>query len=142
MEFRRHELGADRHTICAASPRCGPNDLRFCHSKGSALRRVRWKQLPGGHMALGWVDVTVDAGDTQSSPSGCYRSDVVSRPEWQGRSFWRVRRPILSAYHVAMERLRLDPVISTESSVCTVVGSRCNEYGDGRSCYVWRSREC
>ena len=40
MEFRRHELDADRHTICASSPRCGPNDLRFCHSKDSALRRV------------------------------------------------------------------------------------------------------
>src|SRR4029077_4542444 len=142
MEFRRHELGADRHTICASSPRCGPNDLRFCHSKGSALRRVRRNQLPGRHMALGWVDVTVDAGDTPASSSACYRSDVVSRSEWQGRSFWRVRRPILSAYHVAVERLRLAPVISAESSFCTVVGSRCNEYVHGRGCYVWRSREC
>src|SRR6266542_4386825 len=76
MEFRRHELGTNRHTNCASSPHCGPNDLRFCHSKGSALRRVRWNQLPGRHMALGWVDVTVDAGDTQASSSGCYRSDL------------------------------------------------------------------
>src|SRR5882762_2099614 len=137
MEFRRHELDADHHTIVASSPRCRPNDLRFCHSKDSALRRVRRNQLPRRHMALGWVDVTVDAGGTQASPSGCYRSDVVSRPEWQGRSFWRVRRPLLSAYHVAMERLRLDPVISTESSVCTVVGSRGNEYVHRTGCYVW-----
>ena len=35
MEFRRHKLDADCHTICASSPRCRPNDLRFCHSKGS-----------------------------------------------------------------------------------------------------------
>src|SRR6266498_4534617 len=140
MEFRRHELGTNRHTNCASSPHCGPNDLRFCHSKGSALRRVRWNQLPGRHMALGWVDVTVDAGDTQASSSGCYRSDVVSRPEWQGRSFWRVRRPILSAYHVAVERLRLDAVIAIDCSVCSCFSSRCNEYVHGTGCYVWRSR--
>src|SRR5438093_13351322 len=140
MEFRRHELGADRHTICASSPRCGPNDLRFCLSKGSALRRVRRSQLPGRHMALGWINVTVDPGDTPESASGCYWSDVVSRPEWQGRSFWRVRRPILSTYHVAMERFRLDAVISTDGSVCSCFSGRCNEYVHGRGCYVWRSR--
>src|SRR6266550_9525316 len=139
MEFRRNELDAYRDTICASSPRCWPNDLRFCRSKDSALRWVRRNQLPGRYMALGRVDVTVDRGDTQSSPSRCYRSDAVSRSKWQGRSFWRVRRPILSAYHVAVERLRLDPVISADCPVCTVVGGRCNEYGDGTGCYVWRS---
>src|SRR6266481_3269294 len=93
-------------------------------------------------MALGWVDVTVDAGDTPASPCGCYRSDVVSRPQWQGRSFWRVRRPLLSAYHVAVERLRLDPVISADCSVCTGGSGRCNEYVDGRGCF-WRwKRRC
>src|SRR5204863_5529113 len=140
MDFRRHELDADRHTICASSPRRGPNDLRLCHSKGSALRRVRRKQLPGRHMALGRGDVTVDGGDTPASTSGCYRSDVVSRPEWQGRSFWRVRRPILSAYHVAMERLRLDAVIAIDCSVCPGFSSSCNEYVHGTGCYVRRSR--
>src|SRR4030095_8951801 len=128
MDFRRHELGTDRHTVCASGPHCGPNDLRFCHSKDSALRRVRWNQLPWRHVALGWVDVGVDTGDTQPSASGCYRSDVVSRSEWQGRSFWWVRRPILSAYHVAVERLRLDPVIAADCSVCTGVGGRWHEY--------------
>src|SRR5205814_9944058 len=122
------ELGTDRHTICASSPRCGPNDLRFRHCKGSALRRVRRNQSPGRHMALGWIDVTVDGGDTQQSSSGRYRSDAVSRPEWKGRSFWRVRRPILSAYHVAVERLRLDAVIATDCSVCSGFSGRCNEY--------------
>src|SRR5438094_2954795 len=77
MEFRWHELGADRHTICASRSCCGPNDLRFCHSRSSALRRVRRDQLPWRYMALGWLDVTVDAGDTQASSYGCYRSDVV-----------------------------------------------------------------
>src|SRR5438034_8340231 len=139
MEFRRHQLDADRHAICTSSPRCGPNDLRFCHSKGSALRWVRRNQLPGRHMALGWVDVTVDAGDAPASASGCYRSDVVSRPEWQGRSFWRVRRPILSTYHVAMERLRLDAVIAVHCSVCPGFSSRCNKYVYGTSRYVRRS---
>src|SRR6267154_4102370 len=138
MEFRWHDLDADRDTICASRPGCGPNDLRFCHSKGSALRRVQ-RNLLERHMALGWVHVTVDAGDTPASPFGCYRSDVVSRSEWQGRSFWRVRRPLLSAYHVAVERLRLDPVISADCSVCTGGSGRCNEYVDGRGCYVWRS---
>src|SRR2546423_3204259 len=139
MELRRRELDADRHTICASSPVWRPNDLRFCRSKGSALRRVRRSQLPGRYMALGWVDVTVDAGDTQASASGCYWPDVVSRPEWQGRSFWRVRRPILSAYHVAMERFRLDAVISADGSVCSGFSCRCNEYVHGTGCYVWRS---
>src|SRR6266542_4386829 len=37
----------------------------------------------------------------------------------QVRSFWRVRRPILSAYHVAVERLRLDAVIAIDCSVCS-----------------------
>src|SRR6185437_1167448 len=140
MEFRRYDLDADRHTVCASSPLCGPNDLRFCHSKGRALRRVRRNQLPGRYMALGWVDVTMDAGDTPASSAGCYWSDVVSRPEWQGRSFWRVRRPILSAYHVAVGRLRLDAIIATDCSVCSGFGRRCNEYVHRRGCYVWRSR--
>src|SRR5882724_3696905 len=126
MEFRWHELDAYRHTICASSPSCWPNDLRFCRSKGSALRWVRRNQLPGRYMALGRVDVTVDRGDTQSSPSGCYRSDAVSGPEWQGRSFWRVRRPILSAYYVAVERLRLDGVIAIDCSVRSGFSGCCN----------------
>src|SRR5438876_12117495 len=140
MEFRWHELGADRHTICASSPCCGPNDLRFCHSRSSALRRVRRDQLPWRYMALGWLDVTMDAGYTQASSYGCYSSDVVSRYEWQCRSFWRVRRSILSAYHVAMERLRLDAVISTDCSVCSGFRGSRNEYFHGTGCYVWRSR--
>src|SRR5438045_8256172 len=139
MEFRRHELGADRHTVCASGPRCRPNDLRLCHSKGSALRRVRRNQLPGRHMALGWIDAAMDTGHASTSTYSCYRSDVVSRPEWQGRSFWRVRRPILSAYHVAVERLRLDAVIATDCSVCSGFSGRCNEYLHGTGCYVWRS---
>ena len=85
MEFRRHDLDADRHTICASSPRCGPNDLRFCHSKGSALRRVRRNQLPGRYMALGWVDVTVDAGHAQPItllllPVRCYFPILMAGP--------------------------------------------------------------
>src|SRR5215468_2720077 len=105
MGFRRHDVGADRHTIFATSPDCSRNDLRFCYSKGSALRRVRRNESPGRYLALGWVDVTMDGGDTRSSTYASYRSDVVSRSKWQGRSFWRVRRPILSAYHVAVGRL-------------------------------------
>src|SRR5581483_1948806 len=140
MEFRRHELDPDRHTNCASSPRCGPNDLRFCHSKGSALRRLRRKQLPGRHVALEWVDVTVDTSHASTSAYCCYRSDVISRPGWQRRSFWRVRRPILSTDHVAMERFRLDAVISTYGSFCSRFGSGCNEYFHGTSCDVWWSR--
>ena len=109
-------------------------------SKGSALRRVRRNQLPGRHMALGWVHVTVDAGDTPASPFRCHWADAFSRSKWQGRSFWRVRRPILSTYHVAVERLRLDAVISTDCSVCASFSSRCNEYVNGTGCYVRRSR--
>src|ERR1700746_1246588 len=100
MEFRRHELGADRHTICAPGAHCRANDLRFCHSKGSTLRRVRRDKLPGRYLALGWVNVTVVTGDTYASPSGCHWPDVVSRSERQGRSFWRLRRTLLSTYHV------------------------------------------
>ena len=84
---------------------------------------------------LQWTEATPD-----HHPSGCYRSDVVSRPEWQCRSFWRVRRPILSAYYVAMERLRLDAIIATDCSVCPGFSGRCNEYVHGTGCYVWRSR--
>ena len=39
----------------------------------------RRNQLPGRYMALGWVDVTVDAGHASPSPSCCYRSDAISR---------------------------------------------------------------
>ena len=84
---------------------------------------------------LQWTQAT-----PQPSPYRCYRSDAVSRSEWQGRSFWRIRRPLLSAYHVAMERLRLDAVISADCSVCSVFSSRCNEYVHRTGCYVWRSR--
>jgi hypothetical protein len=38
-------------------------------SKGVLFGGLRRNQLPGRHMALGWVDVTVDAGDTPASPS-------------------------------------------------------------------------
>src|SRR5215217_5892811 len=31
-------MDSDRHEICASGAGCGPNDLRFCRSKGSALR--------------------------------------------------------------------------------------------------------
>src|SRR5207248_1688339 len=65
---------------------------------------------------------------------------MLSRSEWQCRSFWRVRRSILSAYHVAMERLRLDAVISTDCSVCSGFRGSRNEYFHGTGCYVWRSR--
>src|SRR5262249_23609684 len=140
MELRWHKLDADRYTICASSALCGPNDIRCCHSKSRALRRIRRDQLPGRHMALGWVDVTVDRGDTPASACGCHWSDVVSRPQWQCRSIWRVRRTILSADHVAMERVRLDTVISTNSAVCSVFSGRCNEYFDGTGSYVWWSR--
>ena len=34
------------------------------------------------HMALGWVHVTVDAGDTPASPFGCHWADAFSRSEW------------------------------------------------------------
>src|SRR6266513_3056176 len=74
MGFRRHDLDADCHTICASRPGCGPNDLRFRHSKGRAFRRIQ-RNLLERHMALGWVHVTVDAGDTPASPFGC---------EWAG----------------------------------------------------------
>ena len=84
---------------------------------------------------LQWTQAT-----PQPSSSGCYRPDVISRSEWQGRSFWRIRRPILSAYHVAMERLRLDAVISTDCSIRSGFSGRCNEYVHRTGCYVWRSR--
>src|SRR6266480_6306265 len=101
LEFRRHDLDADCHTICASRPGCGPNDLRFRHSKGRAFRWIQ-RNLLERHMALGWVHVTVDAGDTPASPFGCHWADAFSRSEWQGRCFWRVRRPLLSTYHVAV----------------------------------------
>ena len=47
--------------------------------KGGTLRRVRRNPLPGRYMALGWVDVTVDAGHASPSPYCCYRSDAISR---------------------------------------------------------------
>ena len=84
---------------------------------------------------LQWTQATPN-----HQPSGCYRSDAVSGPEWQGRSFWRVRRPILSAYHVAMERLRLDAVIAIDCSVRSGFSGCCDEYVHGTGCYVWRSR--
>ena len=102
------------------------------------FRRVQWNQLLGRYMALGWVDVTVDAGHASPSPSCCYRSDAISRSQWQGRCFWRIRRPLLSAYHVAMERLRLDAVKSTDCSIRSVFSGRCNEYVHRTGCYVWR----
>ena len=63
-------------------------------------------------------------------------------PDPNGRAdrFWRIRRPLLSAYHVAMERLRLDAVKSTDCSIRSVFSGRCNEYVHRTGCYVWRSR--
>src|SRR6266536_105759 len=86
MEFRWHDLDADRDTICASRPGRGANDLRFGYSKGSALRRVQ-RNLLGRHMALGWIHVTVDAGDTTASPFRCHWVDAFSRSKWQCRSF-------------------------------------------------------
>src|SRR6185437_9764438 len=103
-----------------------PNDLRFSYSKGSALRRVQWNLL-GGHMALGWLHVTVDAGDTAASPFCCHWANAFSRSEWKGRCFWGVRRPILSTYHVAVGRTGLDAVISGDCSVCACRCSCCHE---------------
>ena len=65
---------------------------------------------------------------------------MLSRSEWQCRSFWWVRRSILSAYHVAVGRLRLDAIISTNCSVCSGFSGSCNEYFHGTGCHVWRSR--
>src|SRR5437667_3314556 len=141
MEFRWHDLDADRHTICASRPGCGPNDLRFCHSKGSALRRVQ-RNLLERHMALGWAHVTVDAGDTTASPFRCHGADAFSRSKWQGRPFWRVRRPLLSTYHVAVGRFGLDAVISVDCSVCSLLSSGWHEYVHGTGCYVWWSGGC
>ena len=71
---------------------------------------------------------------------GDYRPDAVSGPEWQGRSLWLVRRPILSADHVAMEHLRLDGVIAIDCSVRSGCSGCGDEYVHGTGCYVWRSR--
>ena len=83
---------------------------------------------------LQWTQATPNHNPVLLPVRCCFRS------EWNGRSFWRIRWPILSAYHVAVERLRLDAVIPTDCSVCSVFSGRCNEYVHGTGCYVWRSR--
>ena len=99
-------LPAKRHMILP---------LRSWYFTGDLMEQLAW-EIPGYGME---TTPQVDTGHTCASASGRYRSDVVPRSKWPGRLFWRIRWAVLPADDVAMERFRLDAIVSTNSPVCS-----------------------
>src|SRR5262249_51541511 len=114
--------------------------VRFCRSESGALRRIRWSELPWRYLALGWSNFAVDTSHTDASASRSYGSDVVPGSKWPCRLFWRIRSAVLPTDDVAVERVRLDAIVSTNGTVCTQFSSGCHQSCHGSGSDVRRSR--